>query len=98
MAWFTIKLSTRIWKFTCNFFVKILIFKAQKRLLQEKIERKKQQLNELKRQEQALLKLYERNSQPEYANTDESSKVVLPFIIVHTKKQAIIECEMDEQG
>lgn len=67
-------------------------------MIQEKIARKRQQLNELKRQEQALQKLYKRNSQPEYMNTDESSRVVLPFIIVHTKKQAIIECEMDEQG
>lgn len=49
------------------------------------------------RQQAASANLYNRNGQPEYANVDENSRVNLPFIIVHTSKETVIECEMDEE-
>lgn len=63
------------------------------------IDLKARHLQELGRQQNASRHLFLRNStHPEYTNLDDSCKVMLPFIIVHTGTETVIECEMDEDG
>ncbi|KAL0479484.1 hypothetical protein AKO1_007661 [Acrasis kona] len=70
--------------------------KGQKQQHSDNIAMKEQQFNELLRQQRALSNLYTRNIQPEFA--DGNPRVELPFIIVQTANETLIECEMDQEG
>jgi len=60
----------------------------------ERIQKKKEYLQELDTQKLLYKNLIERNSRKLVPQTDE--RVFLPFIIIHTRKQTTIECEMSE--
>jgi len=60
----------------------------------ERIQKKKEYLQELDTQKLLYKNLIERNSRKLIPQTDE--RVFLPFIIIHTRKQTTIECEMSE--
>lgn len=63
---------------------------------QDSINLKSQQLNELLRQQRALGNLYQRNAQPEFV--EGNPRVELPFIVVQTANETLIDCEMDQDG
>jgi len=61
---------------------------------QERMQKKKEYLQELEMQRMLYTNLIDRNSQFNSANEEE--KIYLPFIVIHTKKDTSIECEMSE--
>lgn len=61
---------------------------------QERIQKKKEYLQELEMQRVLYKNLIERNAHRGHVNDEE--RIFLPFIIIHTKKETSIECEMSE--
>jgi len=59
----------------------------------ERIQKKKEYLFELDTQKLLYKNLIERNCR---TNLTDEERIYLPFIIIHTKKQTTIECEMSE--
>jgi len=59
----------------------------------ERIQKKKEYLFELDTQKLLYKNLIERNCRSQQTDDD---RIYLPFIIIHTKKQTTIECEMSE--
>ena len=51
-------------------------------------------MQELASQHTSITKLMERNKQPIYANTD--ARIQIPFILVHTGQDTVIDCLMTE--
>jgi len=60
--------------------------------IMERIKRKKANLEELFEQHQSYQHLIDRNSKSEFANLE--SRINLPFIIVNTSSNTVIECEV----
>jgi len=61
---------------------------------QDRIQKKKEYLQELEMQRILYTNLIERNTQINTGNDEE--RIFLPFIVIHTKKDTSIECEMSE--
>lgn len=61
---------------------------------QERMQKKKEYLQELEMQRMLYTNLIDRNSHMNPGNEEE--KIYLPFIVIHTKKDTSIECEMSE--
>jgi predicted transcriptional regulator len=59
----------------------------------QRIRKKKEFLQELEAQETLYKNLITRNST---ITSDAEERIYLPFIIIHTKKQTLIDCEMSE--
>jgi hypothetical protein len=58
----------------------------------ERLAKKKGNLEELLSQQSSYKSLVERNSKPEYSSIE--TKINLPFIIVNTRSNTVIECEV----
>mmetsp|Transcript_10619 Transcript_10619/g.39601 ORF Transcript_10619/g.39601 Transcript_10619/m.39601 type:complete len:403 (-) Transcript_10619:61-1269(-) len=65
----------------------------QRENVRRTMEQRKKQYEELQSQNEALKALYERNKKA--PQVEDHDKVKMPFIIVHTSKETIIECQMD---
>ena len=61
----------------------------------ERIDRKKVHLQELLAQQVSFKQLISRNRAPDEA-ADEGERIALPFIIINTRKDTVIDCEMAE--
>lgn len=62
----------------------------------ERIRRKKEHLEELMSQQRSYANLLSRNAQMDPISMDPNSKIHLPFILVNTRNNTEIECEMAE--
>ena len=64
---------------------------------EERMGRKRQHLQDLVSQQVSFKQLISRNRTPEYAAaTPPESRIALPFIVVNTRKETVIDCEMAE--
>jgi hypothetical protein len=68
--------------------------KRERAVRQDRIQKKKEYLSELEIQSKLYKALIDRNMKEPIEDTAE--RVQLPFIIIHTKKETAIECEMSE--
>eukprot|EP00002_Diphylleia_rotans_P033364 TRINITY_DN7084_c0_g1_i2.p1 TRINITY_DN7084_c0_g1~~TRINITY_DN7084_c0_g1_i2.p1 ORF type:complete len:478 (+),score=77.08 TRINITY_DN7084_c0_g1_i2:89-1435(+) len=62
----------------------------------QRIQQKKDNLNEITAQYYCWTNLLERNNRPQFARTLARDKVPLPFILVRTGKETVIDCEISE--
>ena len=69
--------------------------RREKETIHKSVERKKRHLEELLLQQVAFKNLVRRNS-TQTATHAEETKIPLPFIIVSTKNQTVVQCEMAE--
>jgi len=63
--------------------------------LQERIQKKKEYFQELEMQRLLYSNLIDRNT-VRMSTTNNEDRIYLPFIVIHTKKDTSIECEMSE--
>lgn len=69
-------------------------YKKEKQLRLERIKKKKENLAELMAQQVSYRNLLARNGKTEYAGTAVKARIYLPFIVVNTKAQTVINCEV----
>ena len=60
----------------------------------ERMERKKQHLRDLVLQQVSFKELISRNRTPTYSASPAECRIALPFIVVNTRKETVIDCEM----
>ena len=60
----------------------------------ERMERKKQHLQDLVLQQVSFKELISRNRTPTYSASPAECRIALPFIVVNTRKETVIDCEM----
>eukprot|EP00026_Physarum_polycephalum_P012815 Phypoly_transcript_13149.p1 GENE.Phypoly_transcript_13149~~Phypoly_transcript_13149.p1 ORF type:complete len:269 (+),score=52.80 Phypoly_transcript_13149:227-1033(+) len=69
-------------------------YKKEKQQRLERIKKKKENLAELMAQQVSYRNLLARNNKPDYAATPMKNRIYLPFIVVNTKSQTVINCEV----
>jgi len=60
----------------------------------ERIKKKLDNLTELQAQQISYRNLLTRNAKPDYSSTDAKNRIYLPFIVVNTKSNTVINCEV----
>jgi len=62
----------------------------------ERLDRKRQHLHDLIAQQVSFKQLISRNRTAPYTSSPQECRIALPFIVVNTRKETVIDCEMAE--